>query len=194
MQYDVFAIAATSLVVILSQYYVFVVPAYDFTSFLVGVAFPLVFGSVIFLAKGRRILLFAFLAYIWSVVDDAPVYFDSVFTWPEVTRFHPAEPHIFLEIVVHVLTGVFLYLTVREALKGTAMNRQKLFKVSLLTFIAFVLSYAQNIPLAVVQDLVENGGWYQLDVVQHLASIVFLFVAVREAMKPRVAVITRNPG
>ena len=185
MRYDVLAVSVTSLAVILSQYYVFEVPAYDFTSFLAGVAFPTLFGFLIFLAIRRRILLFAFLAYIWSIVDDAPVYFDSVLTWPEVTRFHPAEPHIFLEVLLHILTGVFLYLTIRESLKGTYISNIKILKVFILTSTAFVLSYAQNIPLSIFQTFVETG-WYQLDAIEHVASIMFLILAVREAAKTKI--------
>lgn len=180
--FDGIAIAVTLLVIILSQWYVFLNPAYDVTTLIVGVVFPLIAGSIVLAVNGNRVILLAFLAYFWSLVDDAPVSFDSVFSWPEVTRFHPATPHIFLEIVLHALTAAFLILAIREALKGTTSNRMTILEVSSLTLIAFVLSYAQNIPSAVVQTIVESG-WYQLDVVEHIASVLFLYFAVREARK-----------
>jgi hypothetical protein len=181
--YDVLAIVMISLVVILSQWYVLVIQEYDITTFFEAVALPIIFGSIILLVSKRRTLLFAFIAYFWSLVDDAPVNFDSVFTWPEVTS---GSHHIFMEIVLHTLTIVFLYLTIREALKGTTITQWKTFKVSLLTFIAFVLSYAQNIPLSAIQAIVVNE-WYPLDIIEHVTSMIFFYLAIREAMKLRVS-------
>jgi hypothetical protein len=180
--YKILAVVAASLALLLSQLYVFVNPAYDISTFIVGVAFPLLFGSIIFIVTQQRILPFAFLAYFWSIVDDSPVSFDAVFTWPEVTRFHPAAPHLFMEVLLHLLTLVFLYLTIRQALRGTKLTAAKAVKVSLLTLVAFVLSYAQNIPIASIQAFVENG-WYQIDVLEHGASLIFLYLAIREARK-----------
>jgi hypothetical protein len=174
----------TSTVLILSQWYVYQYPAYDWTTLLAGVAFPLVFGIIALRFANQRLLLFAFLAYFWSIVDDAPVSFDSVFSWPEVTRFHPYLPHLFLEVVLHILTAFFLILTVREALRGTTTTRRKLFTVSMFTLFAFLLSYAQNIPLSIIQTTVENS-WYSLDIVEHVVSVTLLYFAIRVAMKLR---------
>jgi len=193
------AIAAASLGVVVSFWYVFQNQAFDITTLLGGVALPLVFGSAALLVTKQRIALFAFLAYFWSLIDDAPVNFDSVLTWPEVTRVHPAAPHLFMEALLHVLTVVFLCLAMREALKGTSVTREKAFGVSIFTAAAFVLSYAQNLPLGGLGTTVEQG-WYQFDLTEHLASIILLYIAVRLAMRrqeqsnriTRVALVPKN--
>jgi hypothetical protein len=182
--YDILAAVAACLVLLLSLLYVYFYPAYDATTLLVGVIVPLAFGCILLAVRKNWVFLFAFLAYFWSLVDDKPVSFDSVLTWPEVTRFHPAGPHIFMEIVLHLLTIAFLYLAIREALKGAYLNTSKVLKVSLLTFVAFGLAYAQNIPLAAIQAIVPDE-WYPLDLFEHIASLFFLYLAVREAAKDR---------
>jgi hypothetical protein len=180
--YDILAALAACLVLLLSLLYVYFYPEFDATTLLVGVIFPLLFGCIVLAARKNWVFLFAFIAYFWSLVDDKPVQFDSVLTWPEVTRFNPAGPHIFMEIVLHALTIAFLYLAIREALKGTNLNASKAFKVSVLTFVAFGLSYAQNIPLAAIQAIVPYN-WYPIDLLEHIASLAFLYFAVREAEK-----------
>jgi hypothetical protein len=179
---EIIAAVAASLVLLLSLWYVYLNQDFDATTLLAGVLLPLVLGSAILYVTKERVLLFAFLAYFWSLVDDKPVQFDSVLTWPEVTRFHPATPHIFMEVVLHVLTIAFLYLAVREGLKGTALTQAKALKVSLLTLAAFVLSYAQNIPLDALQTFVTQD-WYALDLVEHVVSLAFLYLALREAAR-----------
>ncbi len=180
--YDISAAAAASAVLLLCLLYVYFYPEFDATTLLVGVIFPLAFGSIVLSVRKNWVFLYAFIAYFWSLVDDKPVQFDSVLTWPEVTRFHPATPHIFMEIVLHILTVAFLYLAVREALKGTNLNASKAFKVFLLTSVAFILSYAQNIPLAAIQAIVIDQ-WFPLDLLEHIASLAFLYLAVKEAAK-----------
>jgi len=186
--YDLLAVLATSVVVVASLLYAYVAYVFDTTTLLVSVALPLVFGSAILAFRKQRILLFSFLAIFWSLIDDAPVFFDSVFTWPEVTRFHPFLPRLFMNVVLHSLSLIFLYLAVRKSMKGTTIARSKAFKVATLAFVSFVLMYAQNIPLTIVQNIVENS-WYQFDVAEKLSSIVFLYLAIREA---ELAIILRK--
>jgi hypothetical protein len=193
MIYRVLAVAAASLGVVISFWYVFLNQNFDVTTLLGGVAFPLAFGSAALLATRQRIALFAFLAYFWSLIDDAPVNFDSVFTWPEVTRAHPAGPHIFMEVLLHILTIIFLCLAIREALKGTSFTWSKAFGISLLTAAAFALSYAQNLPLDSLGAVIEQD-WIQLDLAEHLASLILLYVAVRLAMKSTRDLPTTAPG
>ncbi|MGD0637245.1 MAG: hypothetical protein ABSA72_04320 [Nitrososphaerales archaeon] len=191
--YRIPVVAAASLGVLASLWYVYQNQAFDATTLLGGVVLPLAFGSAVLFVAKQRIALFAFLALFWSLIDDAPVNFDSVLTWPEVTRTHPAGPHDFMEILLHLLTIVFLCLALREALKGTSFTEEKALSISLLTAAAFVLSYAQNLPLDALRTVVEND-WYQLDLAEHLASIFFLYVAVRLAMRPSGAGPTTSPG
>ena len=181
--YRTLAVSAASLGIVVSFWYVFQNQAFDITTLLGGVVLPLVFGSAVLIVTKQRIAIFAFLAFFWSLIDDAPVNFDSVLTWPEVTRVHPAGPHLFMEALLHVLTIVFLCLALREALKGTSLTGEKVFGVTLLTAAAFVLSYAQNLPLADLSTIVEQD-WYQLDLAEHLASIALLYIAIRLAMGP----------
>ena len=179
---DLVAILAASLVVVACLLYAQVTGTYDATTFMVSVVLPLVLGSAILSVRKDRILLFAFVAYFWAVVDDAPVFLDSVLTWPEVTRFHPFLPRLFMNIVIHALTVLFLYLAIRESMKGTSVRFRDAFRVILFTSVAFVLAYAQNIPLVAIQNVVETS-WYPFDFTEKLVSIFFLYLAVRKATK-----------
>ena len=173
---DFLAILATSLVVIGGLLYASVTKTYDVSTLMVSVVLPLVFGSYVFSIRKNRILLFSFLALIWAVVDDAPVYFDSVLTWPEITRFHPFFPRLLMNVVIHLLTLLFLYLAIRESLKGTGIGILKAPEVVLLAFVAFIFAYAQNIPLLTIQRIVKTS-WYQFDLAEKLLSVFFLCLA-----------------
>jgi hypothetical protein len=179
--YDFLAVLAASLIVIAGLLYAEVTGVYDSTTFLVSVALPLILGSAILLVRKNLTLLFAFLAYFWTVIDDRPVFFDSILTWPEVTRFHPFLPRLFMNIVIHALTALFLYLAIRESMKVTSVRIRNALGVIILTSAAFVLAYAQNIPLDAIQSVVETS-WYPFDLAEKLASIVFFYLAVRQAM------------
>lgn len=178
------AIMAASLIVIIGLLYAQITGTYDATTLIGSVVLPLVSGSVILLVRRKRILLLAFLAYFWTVIDDAPVFFDSVLTWPEVTRFHPFIPRLFMNVVIHTLTAVFLYLTIRESIKGASVRLRDAIGVIVLTLMAFVSAYAQNIPLNFVQNVVRTS-WYSFDFTEKLVSIIFLYFAVHEALKLR---------
>src|SRR5271154_4629334 len=185
--YDFLAVLAACLVVIACMFYAYVTDVYDATTLLVSIVLPLVLGSAILWVRKDRVLLFAFLAYFWAVIDDRPVFFDSILTWPEVTRFHPSLPRLFMNIVIHGLTVLFLYLTIRESTKGTGVKLWKAPWVIVLTLVAFGLAFAQNIPLAVIQNVVDAGSnpasWYPFDVATKLSSIFFLCLAVWQAKK-----------
>lgn len=176
--FDLLAVFLIAIIYLATQLYVFLFPAYDLTTFLAGAVVPLVASFLISVGKGSKILLYASLAYFWALVDDAPVYLDSVLTWPEVTRFNPAAPHLFLELVYHLLTAAFLVLTIREAIGGKAIRQSRKGEVVLLTVAAFGLAYFQNIPIYSVQAIVETQ-WYQLDLIEHLLSVFALYLAVR---------------
>ena len=196
--YDILAVVAASSVVLVGLLYAEVVYVFDATTLLVSVVLPLILGSAIFLVRRKRTLLFAFLALFWAVVDDRPVFFDSVLTWPEVTRFHPFLPRLFMNIVIHGLTVLFLYLMIRESMKGTGVRLWKAPRVIILTSVAFVLAYAQNIPLPVIQNVVEAGSnpasWYPFDVAAKLSSIFFLYLALQQAMKLKASKDQTEPG
>jgi hypothetical protein len=167
-----------SLVYVLTQAYVYYFPSYDYSTFLVGAAIPFLASVSLPIVARRKVLLLASVGFYWSLVEDGPVYLDSVFTWPEVTRFNPAAPHLFLEVLYHVLTAVFFILALREAGRGIALERRELIAVTLLTFCAFVSAYAQNIPLSEIQNFVEMN-WFLLDFIEHLLSAILLFVAIK---------------
>lgn len=179
----IFAIGVVSFALLVPQWYLALNPQLnlDWTDFVLAVVLPIALALAFFGMGKQRILLFAFFAFIWSATDDAPVYLDSVFTWPEVTT---GAQHLFLEILLHVLTIIFLYLTVREALKGTKITRQKIILVAILTALSFTFSYAQNIPLNVIKEATAHS-WYQFDIVEHLLSLVFLSLAVLLAKRAK---------
>jgi hypothetical protein len=196
--YDFLAVLAASSVVIVGLLYAEVVYVFDLTTLLVSVVLPLTLGSAIFLVRKNRTLLFAFLAFFWAVVDDRPVFFDSVLTWPEVTRFHPFLPRLFMNIVIHALTILFLYLMIRELMKGSGVRLRNAPIVIILASVAFVLAYAQNIPLAAIQNVVEAGSnpasWYPFDIATKLTSIFFLCLTVWQATKLKAAKDQAGPA
>lgn len=184
--------AAAIAVLVATEVYVGYNQIFDYSTFLIGVVIPLAFGYILFRRREDRFLLFAFLGYFWSVVDDAPVYFDSVFTWPEVTRFHPVLPHYTLEVVLHLATLGFMYLSVREVSGGGIKLGMRALRIYLLLAFAFLLAYAQNIPFDAVQSIVESS-WYQLDVFEHLGSVVVFGLALIDAWNFRASLRT-HPG
>jgi uncharacterized membrane protein len=178
--------AAAVAVLVATEVYAGYNQTFDYSTFLIGVVTPLASGCILFSRRCDRFLLFAFLGYFWSVVEDAPVYFDSVLTWPEVTRFHPILPHLTLEVIVHLATFGFMFLSVREVSGGKIKPGRRALWIYLLLTFAFILAYAQNIPLGAVQSIVESS-WYQLDVFEHLGSVVVFGLALVEAWNFRVS-------
>ena len=174
----------------LCLYYVNLNPTYDLGTLLIGVVLPLAFGTSLLLGGRQRALFFVFLAYFWSLVDDAPVNFDSVLTWPEVTRYQPIVPHL----VDYVLLGLVLsslYLAVRETLKGRRTTLTEKAELGLLILVAFGLSYIQDIEVEAVKSVV-NSYWYQLDLVEHIASAAILCLVLKLALdKP---LMRKPPG
>ncbi len=172
----VLAVFIVSIAVLIPQRYLALHPGpnLDWMDFVWAVVIPIALATVFFGLLKQRILLFAFLAYIWSFTDDAPVYLDSVFTWPEVTS---GLQHTFLEILLHILTIIFLYLAVREAIKGTQSSAQKTTMVYILAATAFVFAYAQNIPLNIIREWTAHS-WYRFDIVEHLISLGFFSLAI----------------
>ncbi len=177
------AVGTITLTYVLTQWYVYLFPSYDASTFAVGALLPLFVSLLLPLLTRNRVLLYVFLAYFWALVEDGPVYLDSLYTWPEVTRFHPAEPHIILEVVYHVLTALFLVLAVLQVRKGAKLSAFRSAGCVVLVGAAFVLAYAQNIPLGFIQDTVETQ-WFQLDVVEHVLSALATLAALLLA-KPR---------
>ena len=171
------AALAAALGVVATQTFVLYNQAFDYTTFLVGVAAPLALGVAAFAVVKDRVLLLAYLGLFWSFVEDAPVYLDSLHTWPEVTRFNPYLPHLALEILFHAATLGFLLLAAREALGRPRPASPTTLVVYVLTLAAFVLAYAQNLPVEGVQAYVESS-WYTLDVAEHLASAGVLGLAL----------------
>lgn len=168
------SVGVVALCYVLTQYYVYLHSRYDLSVLLVGAVVPLALSVVLPLYSRNRTLLFVFLAYYWSLVEDGPVFLDSVFTWPEVTS---APPHLLLEVLYHLLTAAFLVLAVREWMKGRPGSASKTVVIGLLIAAAFVLAYAQNIPLGPIQSVVL-GQWYALDVAEHVFSALVLLLAL----------------
>lgn len=172
--FDALQVSFIAVVYLATQVYVAYNPSYDATTFFVGAMIPLLVSISLPLATGRRVLLWAALAYFWALVDDGPVFLDSVFTWPEVTS---APPHFLLEILYHLLTAAFMVLAVREMSRGRRVGPWRWGFVVVLVLAAFGLAYFQNVPLAMVQKLVDEQ-WYLLDVVEHLLSAIAFSLAL----------------
>ena len=131
--------------------------------------------------RSGRLLFFAFMAYFWSLIDDGPVDFDSVLTWPEVTG---GLQHIFLEVLLHALTLGFLWLALWEALKGSEVSAGRRLRVAALGLGSFWASYFQNTPFLALGNL-PSGSWYPLDAAEHLVAVALLCLALRESARAR---------
>ena len=173
--YDAVAFAVVSVAILVPQWNLYLVEVnLDFGVFFWAFLLPTILGVVLFTAGRRWVELFAFLAFIWPITEDAPVYLDSVFTWPEVTS---GLQHTFLEVLFHLLTLIFLILAARAALgigKKPPPSRSQILLVAILVFAVFVLCYAQNLPFAQIEYLTSEN-WYGLDIAEHLAAL-FLFI------------------
>jgi len=126
-----------------------------------------------------RLLFFAFLAFFWSLIDDGPVDFDSVLTWPEVTS---GLQHVFLEVLLHALTLVFLWLALREGVRRSEGPGQGGVQVGLLGLASFWASYFQNTPFLGLGNL-TSGSWYTLDASEHLVAVALFCLALRESAR-----------
>ena len=190
------AIIIVSMSVIAPQIYLALNPQVHLqTTIFVGtVVAPIVLATVLFLGLKMRIVWFAFMAYIWAVTEDAPVYLDSIFTWPEVTS---GLQHLFLEVLLHLLTLFFISLTVREAFRlrekrirheeslvtsndsiFTRISKANVLLIVILALLAFVLSYAQNLPISSLKSI-TGPAWYRLDIAEHIISVLLLYLAVK---------------
>jgi hypothetical protein len=172
-------IAVSFTITFACLWYVDLNPAYDQSTLMIGVILPVVTGSAILMAGKQRVLFFVFFAYFWSLVDDAPVHFDSVLTWPEVTRYQPIAPY-FMDFVLLGLVLSSLFLALREYLKGRSVTSAKKAQLALLILVAFGLSYLQD--LEVGHNLVSQS-FYELELVEHIASAAVLYFTLRLASR-----------
>lgn len=190
--YDGASLVAVAIAIVIPQIYLGLNPQINLgpIDIVLAVIAPILLAGVLFGLSRNWMFLFAFLGYIWALTDDAPVYLDSVYTWPEVTS---GFQHFFTEYLFHILTFVFMALALVMAVKRKRekgrMNQTKVMSFSglsrllasiILLGIAFLLSYAQNIPLESLQQFKYVPAWYELDIIEHVLSIFFLYLAVRE--------------
>lgn len=167
-----FSIALLVLVSTIPQLYLATNPDVNLDLFWLFVAVLAPITVAIVLLHDSRFLLFSYLGIFLSTVDDAPVNFDSVFTWPEVTRYAPAFHHFAMEIFLHIATFFFILLAFRTLTKRYT-NNQPTLKLLLMALGVSALCYLQNLPLESFQRMVEQN-WYLLDVSEHVAAVLLL--------------------
>lgn len=173
---DLVGIGILSACVIVPQIYLEVTKAaLNWIVFVAAVLIPIALAYLFFWLRGRKVIFFVFMAYIWALTDDAPVNLDSVFTWPEVTF---GLQHYLLEVLLHLLTAAFMVAGVREASKGRKMSLSRGITVYFFTLLAFIISYAQNLPFHPFEVSVPAGTWYPLDIIEHPVSILILCLAL----------------
>jgi len=175
--------AATLAVAIVTMIplYVYAIhqPTYDWMVFVLGVAVPGLFGAAVFMALGSRTLLMLFLAYLFSVTDDAPINLDSIYTWPEVTS---GLHHDISEVVLHLATLALMLATTKGSLNALRRPAQ-LRRLSLayaLTLAAFAAASVSVVPIASLQQMIR-ADWLPVDFAGHLASLVFMAAALLSA-------------
>ena len=174
-------VISVSMLVATQVYYAYNLAntVYGLSILVLGVVMPLAAACVLLMVTDQRAVLLAYIGLFWSIVDDAPIFFDSVLTWPQVTRFHPYLPHLALEVALHLATLGFL---VAAAVVAGSSGRRALYRRPLPIFFAFVSSifaYSQNLPFPEVQDFITAPqSWYELDILEHIAALAFISLAL----------------
>jgi len=132
-------------------------------------------------ANLRKVLIYAFLAYLWPFTDDDPVNLDSVFSYTPVNH---AAGHLFLEVMFHVLTLVFLALSLREIAKTGHLAPKTRGFVLLFVLVAFGLASLDDLVVFVpfARFLREPALWYPMAVASKLVSVGFFYLAVRQTL------------
>ena len=177
-------IIASFVITILCLGYVYLNQDFDLGTLLIGVILPFAAGFFILLVLKQRILLFVFVAYFWSLVDDAPVHFDSILTWPQVTRYQPFIPY-FVDFILLAVVLTSFSLAIRECLKGKQASRDRRIQLGFLTLIVFALSYLQDVEIEPFHSIVFQY-FYELDLVEHIASAAVLYFTIRLALRTRI--------
>jgi hypothetical protein len=110
-------------------------------------------------------VLWGFLAYFCSIIDDDPVNADQLL----------GNSGYEMEIVLHVLTILFFYLAIREATRGTGVSWMTIVWMTL----AFISSSADDATFVKLIALIRHDYWYPFDVVEHVISLLFFYFAIR---------------
>jgi hypothetical protein len=119
-----------------------------------------------------KVLSWGFLAYFWSLINDAPLNVDSVLGM---------SGYLFMEVLLNLLSLLCFWLAAREGAKGGADSRLSS-RVLLWTLLAFLWSSADDIPLvAFWLEPLRSGFWYPFDVAIHAVSLIFFYLAVRRS-------------
>lgn len=178
---DVVALLFVSFLVIVPQYYLATVqPDLSWVYFAWAVALPAGVASAVFLALGRREYLFFFFAFLWSVTDDNPVNLDSVYTWPEVTS---GLHHTIMEVILHALTLVFLYLAVKETARTARKSTlSRPWTVWTLVLATFVVASVSILPLPSLQAEIATN-WYEIDIAAHVLALGLVGATLAEASR-----------
>ena len=172
------AVSLSCAVVLASQLYFAYNPSFGTMTLLFGVLLPLLVGGVLLFVTDQMAILLGFIGIFWSIVDDAPISFDSFLTWPQVTRTSPFLPHLEMEILLHILTLGFLMGSIWMRLRNKNPRERAGSWPYLAALVAAILCYVQNVPLPLVQDYVVQS-WYQLDAVEHALSVFSFAVALQ---------------
>jgi hypothetical protein len=154
----------------------------DFFWLFAAVIIPILISYL--LLRNSIFLFYSYAGIFFSIIDDAPVHFDSVFTWPEVTRYNPAFHHFFMEVILHFLTLVLLLVSINIFVKKVENKRKKIVCYSL-GLVSSFLCYAQNTPLDFIQAVVESN-WYFLDIFEHFVAIFLLILSFTISSEKRV--------
>ncbi len=117
----------------------------------------------------KKIVLWGFLGYFWTLIDDDPVNADLLLGKTGYT----------MEFVLHALTIFFFYLAIREAAKRVGLS----WTTALWIVLAFLSSSADDAAFINLISLIRHDYWYPLDVAEHAASLLFFYLAIRVPIK-----------
>ncbi len=112
----------------------------------------------------------------FSIIDDAPFNVDHLFG---------VQYWILIEVLLKVLTYIFFLLSVSRVLGSPGHIS---WKTNLWVLAAVGWANADDSFLVFGDESAVLRGdlWYQFDIIIHLISLVFLYLAIREAIRRKV--------
>jgi len=124
-------------------------------------------------AKG--LVSLAAIGMLFSIIDDAPFNVDHLFG---------VQYWIWMEVLLKVLTYFFFLLSVSRVLSSP---RHISWKMNLWVIAAVSWANADDSFFVFGDEnaVLRGDLWYQFDTAIHLLSVVFLYLAIREAINSR---------
>ena len=128
-------------------------------------------------SSAKDVISFAAIGMLFSLIDDAPFNVDHLFG---------AQYWVWIEVLLKVLTYSFFVLSVSRAL-GSHRHISWKMNLSVILAVGWANADDSSFVLGDVYPVLRGDLWYQFDITIHFISAVFLYLAIREAMKSKIS-------